>query len=236
MVDASQLAATRLVEAFGARRVLIPVVHASGADQAITSTQIAAKAGCEAVFLIGHGMSYRNLLYVFDEVVLTQTCTWVGLNFLDLSPIEAASHMPVEANGCWVDDGMIDETSSSQTEADRLIRALSSRDRPPLLFAGVAFKGQRQPVDLESTCKLAKRFDVVTTSGLGTGIAADPAKIRRMRAALGDHPLALASGVTADNVADYPGVNCFLVGTSLEDDFGMLIYEEVARLRELIEK
>ena len=42
---------------------------------------------------------------------------------------------------------------------------------------------------------------MITTSGSGTGIAADVAKIHTMKKAIGSHPLAIASGITPENMA-----------------------------------
>ena len=69
--------------------------------------------------------------------------------------------------------------------------------------------------------RLAARYmDVVTTSGPGTGLACSPDKVRCMKEALGETPLAVASGVTLENVADYLlWVDCFLVATGVSRSF-----------------
>jgi predicted TIM-barrel enzyme len=65
--------------------------------------------------------------------------------------------------------------------------------------------------------------DVLCTSGPGTGYAADVEKVRALRAGLGDHAMALASGVTPENVRIYlPYVQAFLVGTGIERQLGVL--------------
>jgi predicted TIM-barrel enzyme len=85
----------------------------------------------------------------------------------------------------------------------------------------VAFKYQRQIEDLEAACRIACRFvDVVTTSGPGTGQAASVVTIRQMKQALGGWPLAIASGITPENVGDYlPFADCFLVATGISSSF-----------------
>jgi len=66
-------------------------------------------------------------------------------------------------------------------------------------------------------------MDVVCTNGPGTGYAADVDKVRALRGGLGDHALALASGVTAENVRNYlPFVQAFLVGTGIEARLGVI--------------
>ncbi|MEK9710633.1 MAG: adenine phosphoribosyltransferase, partial [Alphaproteobacteria bacterium] len=64
-------------------------------------------------------------------------------------------------------------------------------------------------------------MDVGTTSGIATGNAADISKITTFRAALPDTPIALASGITPDNAAEYAMVDCFMVATGINitDDF-----------------
>ena len=77
-------------------------------------------------------------------------------------------------------------------------------------------------------------MDAVTTSGIATGEAADRAKIAAFRRGCGDAPLALASGVTPENAADYAAdVDAMLVATGINrpGDF----YEiDPARLRRLL--
>ena len=56
---------------------------------------------------------------------------------------------------------------------------------------------------------------------------------RRMRQALGTFPLALASGVTPENVTDYlPFVDCFLVATGISKSFTELDPAKVTGLVE----
>ena len=85
----------------------------------------------------------------------------------------------------------------------------------------MAFKYQRHVSDLAGACDVARQFmDVVTTSGPGTGRAAGLEKIRAMKQALGEFPLAIASGITPENVGDYLAVaDCFLVATGVSKNF-----------------
>ena len=77
-------------------------------------------------------------------------------------------------------------------------------------------------------------MDVVTTSGPGTGQPATREKITRMKRALGAFPLAIASGITPENVGDYLEVaDCFLVATGISTSFTEL---DPGRLRELVNR
>ena len=64
-------------------------------------------------------------------------------------------------------------------------------------------------------------MDVVTTSGIATGNAAEISKMATFRSALPDTPIALASGITPENATDYEMVDCFMVatGVNITDDF-----------------
>ena len=81
----------------------------------------------------------------------------------------------------------------------------------------MAFKKQREVESdhYKLSAQIATHFmDVVCTSGVKTGSAADIEKIRAFRSGCGDKVLALASGVTPENVTDYiPYVDCILVAT-----------------------
>jgi predicted TIM-barrel enzyme len=79
----------------------------------------------------------------------------------------------------------------------------------------------------------AQGVHVVTTSGPATGSPALVSKVQVMRAALGDHALALASGITPENVRIYlPYVDAYLVASGIERSFGEF---DPARLRALAE-
>ena len=62
-------------------------------------------------------------------------------------------------------------------------------------------------------------MDAVTTSGVATGKAADLEKITTFRRACADHPLAVASGITPDNISDYaPLLDAILIATGINED------------------
>ena len=105
--------------------------------------------------------------------------------------------------------------------------------------AGMVFISVAQrlnPADYGKSAQIAGDFmDVVTTSGIATGNAAEISKIATFRSALPDTPIALASGITPANATDYAMVDCFMVATGINitDDFYNI---EPARLQSLISK
>ena len=92
------------------------------------------------------------------------------------------------------------------------------------------------PTDSEvgKAASIAAHFmDVVTTSGVGTGIAASLEKISAMREGCGQAAMSIASGITPDNAAQYaPFVDAFLVATGISPpgDFYNLDREKLRAL------
>lgn len=224
-----------LPEIFANRHVILPVIHVTAQEQAERNMDIAFAAGADGVFLINHSLADQDLLNIHTAVTAAYPDYWVGVNCLGLSPEEAFQQISDRVSGLWVDNARIDERQPAQPAAER-IRSLQQAHAPRCLyFGGVAFKYQREVNDLETACRLAAPYiDVVTTSGAGTGHAADIEKIQRMRSALGDKPLAIASGITPENVTEYlPYADCFLVATGISQSFTEL---DPTKVRELIDR
>lgn len=161
------------------------------------------------------------MLRIHGEVMEVVPDWWVGVNFLDLEPEFAFAELTPTVAGLWVDSAEVDERSSEQVAAERILKAQEESGWRGLYFGGVAFKHQRHVNDVAAACGVARRFmDVVTTSGSGAGRPPEVGKIRAMKLALGEFPLAIASGITPENVGDYLGVaDCFLVATGISKNF-----------------
>jgi predicted TIM-barrel enzyme len=86
--------------------------------------------------------------------------------------------------------------------------------------------------DVREAARIAAGYmDIVTTSGPATGQAAAPDKIRAMKEALGTFPLAIASGITAQNIGNYLNTaDCFLVATGISSSRSELNEELVKGL------
>jgi hypothetical protein len=202
-----------------------PVIHVQDARQALRNVAVAIRAGAPGVFLINHDFPMAPFLPILREVRAACPALWLGVNFLaqpgDIA-FPALGRLAAEGceiDACWADDACIDERTDAQERADAIAGARAESGWRGLYFGGVAFKKQR-PVAPEDEGEAARRaipyMDVVTTSGVATGQEADGDKIARFRAALGDRPLALASGVTPDNAARYAAdVDGFLVATGI---------------------
>jgi uncharacterized protein len=220
----------RIREIFGVDHVVLPVVHPVGRAEALSSVEVAVRCGARGIFTINQGMNEPEVLQLITEIKRLHPQLWVGVNLLSRGPAQA---LTAALDGCgaidgiWADNAYVDERSAEQPGAEGFVVTRKQRGWNGLYFGGVAFKYQREVAseDLGRAAKLATSYmDVVCTSGAGTGQAAQADKVAAMRAGMGaDGAIALASGVTAENVSAYlPYVNAFLVGTGIEAGFGVL--------------
>jgi predicted TIM-barrel enzyme len=227
--------ASRFSQTFRGRHAVLPVVHVDSLEQAQRNARIAREAGADGAFLINHRMADEALLDIHAAVADKQTGWWVGVNCLGMSPEQVFGTISGKVSGVWVDNAGIEEARQQQPYAERVLAVRDSRVPACLYFGGIAFKYQRHVENLEEACRLAAPYmDVVTTSGPGTGHAAEVEKIHRMKRALGDTPLGIASGITPENVGDYlPHADCFLVATGISRGFTEL---DPARVLALVQR
>ena len=145
-------------------------------------------------------------------------------------------------DGYWADDACIDETTGKdqQSEAAEILKTKQQCGWNGMYFGGTAFKKQR-PVDEQDfgiSAEIAAQWmDVVTTSGTATGIAAGPEKIKVFRQGVGRNALALASGITPENIGSYAHmIDACLVATGInkKDDFYNIDRSRLSRLQERI--
>ncbi len=224
-------------EVFRGKHTFFAVVHVEGGTQALHNARIAEREGADGIFLINHSISHASLLECYEVVRNQLPDLWVGLNCLDLgrSPFRV---IPNNTAGLWIDNAGIKEDRDPTMEARELATIRKSSGWQGIYFGGVAFKYQSEVTDVAKVARLAVPFvDVVTTSGTGTGKAADVAKIQKMKEAIGDHPLAIASGITPENVHEYmPYADCFLVATGISDSPAELNTARVRKLSQALGK
>lgn len=205
--------------------VVTPVIHVQDLAQTLTNVAHAVRLGAPGIFLINHDFPVDRFLPILRAARAECPDVWLGVNFL-AQPGRVAFPIlgRLAAEGCqidayWADDACMDERQASQVEAEAIAAIRAASGWQGMYFGGVCFKKQR-PVDPalnEHSARIALPFmDVVTTSGVATGQATDLTKITDFRRGLGRAPLAIASGVTPDNAADYAAdVDCFLVATGI---------------------
>jgi uncharacterized protein len=222
---------------FTNRHTVLPVIHVETFEQTLRNVQIAHEEDCDGVFLINHSIDHGDLLGIYGEIRSRFPEWWIGVNCLGLLPQDVFRHVNADVSGIWVDNAMIDERTEIQDNAARIQSARIESGFTGLYFGGIAFKYQRQVEDLERSAQISRTYlDIVTTSGSGTGRSAPPEKIMTMKRALGDCPLAIASGITPKNVRSYlDHTDCFLVATGISKNwtelYGPLVRELVTTVR-----
>src|SRR5262245_25096012 len=140
---------SRFRSVFASRHVVLPIIHVSGEEQALRNAALARAGGADGAFLISHGaVCGETLLAVYEEARRAQPGWWVGVNCLSWPAEALFSRLPAGAQGAWVDDAQIDESSEEQPAASRVLEAQRRSGWRGLYFGGVAFKYQRPVRDL----------------------------------------------------------------------------------------
>lgn len=205
-----------------------PVVHAIDTAQAVEQALLAHEHGADGVFVIAHGAheSAHSVVGYYNAVREALPSAYVGVNFLQLGSGHESflkllvsknfNELDVLPSAVWVDDGL--------SERHNLVQL---RENNPVLktvqyLGGAAFKYTDgytdEPEEAARRAQILLPYvDVVTTSGQGTGYPPSPEKIKAMKAAIGDAPLAVASGIDAHNYWLYAGtIDKILVASSVE--------------------
>jgi predicted TIM-barrel enzyme len=215
--------------------MILPVIHYADDNQAMRNAERAFEAGCDGVMLIEMRGRNNGLLFAGSAIKRHWPSLHVGINHLG-SEAEAAVHasLGAGADSTWTDEQLTHSGGETELEAARLARVLGTV-RSHTVFCAVAFKYQRpEPDPAVAAVRAVELGFIPTTSGPGTGEAADPGAVAAMRAAIGsDAPLAVASGITPENAAAFlPSVTHVLVSTGVSSSFHEF---DPARLRALVE-
>lgn len=218
---------------------IYPVIHHLNDAQAMREAFLAMSAGCDGVFLISRLGKNDALLPLAKRI---QQMEWggrleVGVNLLGVDP-EFALRMAhfFGLDLVWMDNAGVHGTGLDPIGQRVAARLGALGTDAPLVFAGTAFKYQpNEPYPAGAAHVADCAGFIPTTSGPGTGEAPMLDKIKGMHAP--GKALAVASGMTVENVADFaPYLSHILVatGVSIDEhhfDFERLL-EFVARARE----
>lgn len=208
-------------QVFPKRHTLLVVIHCENMLQTIRNVGIAQKEGADGVFLINHGIMASGLIKCYLAAKKEYGNFWVGVNFLDADMLSATVMARTwKLPGLWLDDAGYEEGAPDPLrKLCRLAKRQIELDlsRTTLIFGGTAFKYRPSVVNVAKAAQATSSFvDVVTTCGDRTGSPPDVEKIRLMKQAIGQNPLAIASGISAQNITDYLDcTDCFMVATSI---------------------
>lgn len=211
---------------------IVPVIHIVSEAQAVSNMLLCRRNAISKVMLISHvqGTEYLKDIYLKLKSIFPDN--WFGINFLGESSYDAAgivASMPysIRPNALWCDNGHLFRIGEDEV-AVRINERL--KDKDVLHFGGVHFKYQKHisGIDEEWVLKRAvELIDVITTSGAGTGKPASESKIAGLRSKIGNHPLAIASGVDYMNASMFGNyVDYMLVASSITNPVTEEIIEE----------
>ena len=205
--------------------VVLPVIHVLDSARTLKNVENLLEAGAPGCFLINHDFEPEQFLPIIRDTRAAFPSLWMAVNFLAVTGKDAFPILGrLQAEGCqvdayWADDACIDEDGAN-VEAKGIAAARAASGWDGLYFGGTAFKKQRE-VDAirygDAAREACPYMDVITTSGVATGQEADLGKIETFRAAIGDRPLALASGISPENARAYADVDCFMVATGINE-------------------
>lgn len=203
--------------------VVLPVIHVLDTPRTLRNVEMLLEAGAQGCFLINHDFEPDKFLPIIRDTRAAFPSLWMAVNFLAVTGADAFPILGdlqrdgVQVDAYWADDACIDEDGAN-VKAKAIAQARDASGWDGLYFGGTAFKKQRH-VDPDRYADAAREacafMDVITTSGVATGQEADLGKIETFRAAIGDRPLALASGISPDNAESYADVDCFMVATGI---------------------
>lgn len=233
---------------------VFPVVHIKSPELAVEQAGKALERNADGVYLINHhdnhDFSGDVTLNTLARVRLEYPRHYVGVNLLGLSAVQAVGK--VEAfvkrgaqapSGLWIDDIRTPEGLAPTRPME--IKNAQAKLRSMRILGGIAFK--YTGTFTEDPAKAAQEVealldavDVVTTSGAGTGTPPTKEKIAAMKAASGMKPLAVASGISLENMEEYVGpdgalIDEILVASSVETKPYSGIFD-LAKLEAFIDK
>ena len=203
--------------------IVLPVIHVLETGRTIKNISKIIRSGASGCFLINHDFGVEEFVPIIMQVRAKFPALWLGVNFLATTgdrafPIlEKLSSKNCYIDAYWADDACIDENGEN-IKAKSISEIRKKCNWEGLYFGGTAFKKQRSiPVNRykESAAYATQFMDVVTTSGPATGKEVDLEKIRLFRSGVKNKPLAIASGVSIENVVKYADVDCFLIATGI---------------------
>ncbi|MFO0920647.1 MAG: BtpA/SgcQ family protein [Candidatus Saccharimonadales bacterium] len=230
-----------------------PIIHIVDGEQASEQAKIAFENGADGIFLIEKGkkVPVEHLTEVFDRVATEYPDKFVGVNYLPIkNPVDVFEyiHRAYEdkiisrlPDGVLVGNTTRDSMRESEFDSVELIKHEFPELRNIRYLGGIAYKYNPLYTDKpEDAAEQAEAFghdmDMVVTSGGKTGEAPSVEKVAAIKKAIGNKPLAIASGINVNNVLGFAGiVDMVLVSTSLETEPYSGNFD-VDKLRELVSK
>lgn len=217
-----------------ATKKLIVVLHMiypdsgeSPVEHTMAQCKVAVENGADGVAVIAgeRRITDAHLEQTADRIKRIYPQLTLIINYL-CPTHDAMAKVPDFADGLWTDQGLDARGFQNRVENAAAARASHRANWGGRWFAGFFHKGGdlRLPDDDAALNALADQFlalhpsVIPTTTGAGTGIPANVPALARLHKAIGGRkPMAIASGVDAQNVYAYlPYIDYFFVATGIE--------------------
>lgn len=202
------------------KHLVLPVVHYLDCDTSVEQASLAFSLGADGVFFISHNGANKALYKPATIVKSVHPNKLIGLNLLGESPLHALTEVRrLELDMVWTDTPGVSSEGLTPLGAELQTR-LAHMAKKPLFFGSVAFKYQPKEPHPGAAARQAMLAGMLpTTSGTATGSPPSVEKAREMKSAVDDGALAVASGMTPENVVEYlPYFSHFLVATGVSVD------------------
>jgi len=210
----------------------LPVIHYLNYEQALAMAEMAIEAGADGVFLIETDGHDELLVPILKDLRTIYPDNFIGANFLSLDPIISVKEaIKLKLNGIWVNNpGLFSDHISKEAVACGKLC-----DGKIEFFGSVAFKTQRLDIMPVLAASNSKGLGWTTTTSVkGTKVVSDLDRIKAMSAAV-DGELAIASGITPDNLPEYlPFVSTFLVSTGISESFHYFDKDKIIKIVKLL--
>ena len=209
---------------------IIPVIHHLNEALTMRNAEICHDANVFGVFLISMTGENEDLPKLADTIKKLYPQLKVGINLLGESALDSIKKsLDFNLDLTWSDNPIV---TSTETKDEAYIISEMALKNSHLFFNSVAFKYQRTDHNPALAALKSKELSFIpTTSGSATGVAAEISKLKLMKNALVDYPLAVASGIDLTNVLEMKQyVDYGLVATGISESFHELDYEKTMRI------
>lgn len=209
-----------------------PVIHLSTPELAYRNAEIAAACGCSGVVVIHMDGRDDEIDAVAVEIKTRIPALKVGANYLTLpAHLALKRSVALGLDATWADAPGV-RSEGIDEAMQQALQPLLQANPKHLFFGSVAFKYQPVDADPPAAARNALALGMIpTTSGMATGVAPESSKLAGMRAAIGDAPLAVASGITADNATELGRfLTHILVSTGISKSFHEFDEQSLQRL------
>ncbi|MDR3168843.1 MAG: membrane biogenesis protein [Candidatus Peribacteria bacterium] len=242
---------SKFLSLFSVEKPVIGMIHLKGDDRqgrlnrAKREIDLMVENGIDAVLVENYFGSFSDVEKVLKWLSRERSQLVYGLNLLSqVMPELLAFNLAGEFGAKFIQiDSVAGHLPSSQDEhfAQNLQRLRDNFSIP--IIGGVRFKyqsvlsGRSEEEDLLVGMG---RCDAIAVTGEGTGIETDLEKIQRFRSVIGNFPLVVAAGLTADNCLEQMAIgDACIVGSYFKDtykDFGEVSVDHIQKFVKQIQK